>query len=410
MESSFFKEAYLKYYLQIVGVLLVMNFAIHLLDPDSYQLSEWGINSSGGFVRRGISGDILIFLAEHLRVPINVLAFVFLLPLIFIWWRSYFIFSLSTSRNPWVWPLIFSPAFMLPYAVSDFAGHKEILIFALYAFVIFKLDGDDARRFKAIVIGLYFLPVIILVHEGLVAWTPYFFATLVSVSISRTRVLLLLPALVAMALALTFALTYRGSEEHALAACEVYKKAFYLFSNSASDCGAIDALSGSARKNMKLIIFEIGSGGTKILLGSIAYFLPIAIFLLATSPWRYLPTRRLVFVFACFGASVAMTAAMMLVAFDWGRFLAIHVTLLAFSLLSLVKNKVLKFDAALAILRRLPDRGWLAITIVVCATWFPTKFVTDYMAKPLLFFLPAVFLLIWLVRDWINRKSEIIDL
>ena len=71
--TNFLKTNYFKYYLIFIFIFSVIFLSQKFLYPTDWTTSEWMINYQGGFVRRGLMGEILFNLHKISNIPIRYL-------------------------------------------------------------------------------------------------------------------------------------------------------------------------------------------------------------------------------------------------------------------------------------------------------------------------------------------------
>lgn len=137
---------------------------------DSWQITEWLINYAGGFVRRGLPGEILRSSSRLLNINANEIA-------IFISFFLYvilFVFLLNKTNKKFSPFLIFSSIVMGAPAYQDFIVRKDVLVV-----VLFLLGIKLATIVKGNIINSIFLAFLcaaaILTHES------FFFVAIPSV-------------------------------------------------------------------------------------------------------------------------------------------------------------------------------------------------------------------------------------
>ncbi|HEY0275635.1 MAG TPA: hypothetical protein VGC31_06155, partial [Paenirhodobacter sp.] len=100
----------------------------------SYMTTDWGISYAGGFVRRGLSGDVILRLSHvsglsfaEITGAITVVAnLLYLLGAALLFKRLRY--------NHWIWLLIYPPAALAFGATNPgILGHKDVLLLALGA-------------------------------------------------------------------------------------------------------------------------------------------------------------------------------------------------------------------------------------------------------------------------------------
>ena len=162
----------------------------------SWILAEWLINYGGGFVRRGLSGEIIFWLANgnHLIDFIYVSAYAFFVSYCVIF---LLIFFLSDSRKP----NIAIPALLVPGGIFqmglllEFFTRKEILFLLLFGCLCLlylfslRVSGSWRQRFLKAMYGLAYIGSIALMfmHEAFLFMAYPFILLLLWVVRSENR-------------------------------------------------------------------------------------------------------------------------------------------------------------------------------------------------------------------------------
>jgi hypothetical protein len=386
------------HYATAMSAFLFIDLAVFTLNPKSYQLNDWMINSAGGFVRRSLGGDLFLFLERLSGVPVNILVFLVVAPILYIFCRSYFQLVISCYEKYWIRPVIFSSAGLLPYAVSDFGGHKEILIFALFAYVAGSLGENDSARFRKIAVSLFLLPVIAMMHEGLVAWFPFFFALLVTVRLSIGRLAIVILSAAIISLATIVSIIFRVPISGTYAACHAFREGLGVFGSEDVLCHAMNGLVLDAAEMNAKIITELTSHPFWIFVGVISFLAPIIYAILSTSPARYIATRNILFVSLCLISSAAMIVPLSLVAVDWGRFLSIFVIMFTTGFLALCSRGLLQFQPALGLLDRFSRSDWRYAVALAVLSCFPAKPIFAFHELAPLYLVSAGLVIAWVAR------------
>ena len=140
-------------------------------------VGDWLINYSGGFVRRGLEGSVVLLIGHLTRIPLNLVVYgmqsvVFVL---FLWlvWRL-------VQGIRWTFlmaAVLLSPA-TLEFSVLDYSAgfRKEILLFAALALVIYVLEFHRLSDLRLSALLTIIAVGLTLSHEALLVGTPYFFA------------------------------------------------------------------------------------------------------------------------------------------------------------------------------------------------------------------------------------------
>ena len=174
-------------YFQIY-VLVLIFFGIfflyskHDVGNDS-SLSDWLINYEGGFVRRGLIGELVTnfstFLSFKLRDSILLFQLFFFISYYFL----IIIFCKNLFQNRLIILAIFSPIFVLyPVAEIEVLGRKELIIFTIFlSYLLF-----DIKNLK-----IQFIYKFILFPIGILTWEPMFlffsFLLLIDIFVFRVK-------------------------------------------------------------------------------------------------------------------------------------------------------------------------------------------------------------------------------
>jgi len=170
MENRFNK--YFKLYL---GALFLFSCIYlsnkHDVGNDS-TISEWLINYTGGFTRRGLIGQICIFLANYLESNLRDIVLIFQVLLIGLYLLLIYKVTLNLKTNKLIILSLFTPIFLLyPVAEIEVLARKEVFIFCIFI-IYFFLNTTIYQSFYK----LFFLSIAILIWEPVIFFFPFFFA------------------------------------------------------------------------------------------------------------------------------------------------------------------------------------------------------------------------------------------
>lgn len=218
-----------------------LNYIIHL-DFQSYAYSEFLISFSGGFVRRGLLGEILLWITsatglepQYVIIPICIIAYSFVF--IFLW-RKF-------KEKGYCWWLILSP---LLCGLVFFIIRKDYLLYCVMIGMFYLVKDADPSFWKRVaasalaLLGLY-------LHEAFIFWGIPLFALALLTHKNQFKINLLLVCL----LLINFAILcyYKGDSAiaHSIVASWQQllpdQKIFYTHDNS---IGALSwTLDGTAK-------------------------------------------------------------------------------------------------------------------------------------------------------------------
>ena len=135
-------------------------------------ISEWFINYTGGFTKRGLIGQICIWFAENLNFSLRFTILIFQIIILFVYFNLLFLFFKKIKLNKIMLLSIFSPIFILyPIAEIEVLARKELFIFS---FLLSYLLIKDIN-IKSLFIFLT-LPLCILIWEPVIFFFPFFLA------------------------------------------------------------------------------------------------------------------------------------------------------------------------------------------------------------------------------------------
>lgn len=147
----------------------------YAVNCDGWVVGDWLINFQAGFVRRGLSGYLIIGLSDILGVKANFMVMavqaLFFIGFILLLYKLIY----RKQINIWFLILLFSPVTLL-FPIIDIAaaGRKEIILFFLFALYILLLKKDSFRSRFLIYTFSFILLIATLFHELVFFYTPYF--------------------------------------------------------------------------------------------------------------------------------------------------------------------------------------------------------------------------------------------
>lgn len=309
----------LPFFLTGVFLLTIAGSFSHYLNHQNFVIGDWLINYQGGFVRRGLLGALVLWLAD--LSPLNPGIIVFLLQSLFYGLYFFFCFLLlRKKKNILLFSFaIFSP-FIFTFQINDLGGgyRKEVIYFAFFSCLVW-LSCHQSKHFKTgFIFILCMYPLLILSHEMMAVFLPYLVALYVYklARLNKSDFLLLFLLLLPSTLAFLFALFHSAIPEDAAGKIfQSLKTRDYILS-----CGAIAWLDKDIDYALGSVLYEFKNRqylyyALPLLLGCLA-FLPL------TNHLAELAKNKLLLVLVAI--TLAGTVCLMLVSKDWGRILYIH--------------------------------------------------------------------------------------
>ena len=122
----------------IVLAFQTIKFYSFYLEYSDWQYADWLINYQGGFIRRGMVGEILFQIHNIFKIKLDLLVLI-LICLLYFLLTLFLIKSIKYLSNSKLDTLIFlSPGFFLyPIMNSEIIGRKELLLFVVIGTFVF---------------------------------------------------------------------------------------------------------------------------------------------------------------------------------------------------------------------------------------------------------------------------------
>ena len=337
------------FYLYIAIVTLINGF-IATRAMRGWILGDWLINYEGGFVRRGLAGEIALLLARLFHtspIAFAVLCYLLLYAVFFLAFRD---IASRAAKDFWIYALVLSPAtlsFQVLHRGSGF--RKEIIYLAALALLIVLLQRMRITSAFAILYLTGILIVSTLCHEGLIFYSPYFVAALLisGRSVTQTMRECAVPLLCG---ALVFWLCYRHLGDPATASqiCSSIGYKLQAVQGSTDICA-----SGAIPYLVKTRAIAGQEALTKILSYQYLWVFP-CYFALALLPAvaesillaRSSMRREIRILWVTFAVSFVGTLVLFRYAVDWGRWIYIHIASITLLLLLIEGRRTLRPEAS----------------------------------------------------------------
>lgn len=345
-------------------------------DIDRWTVGDWLINYSGGFVRRGLTGALVMMLHRVLGIPLQWVVFsiqtsVFLL----------FLFCVYQLTRGMRWSYLMGAVLLSPATLAftvmdryDAGLRKEILLFTALALTVWVLLSGRWKDWQISTMLSVFLVGLALSHEGLLVAAPYFFAAVaVRTSSLRRAVRICAIPFVLTGIAAVAVITHHGDQATAQAICSSAGGTLGLgkpdpFHPTGGFCGgAIAWLQLDVAQEREIIVPMIRQWHMRRLFSALAIptFLPLAA-LLVVFYRRDRLRVEVVTVLGCALVSLAGTSVLFYVGVDWGRWLHLQAVCLMLLLMMLDRQGAAK--AVPARRRSLPFHVIATLALFLYAT------------------------------------------
>ncbi len=178
MENTKIKNKFLIFLIFVIFYGIFYLFLKHDVGNDT-SISEWLINYQGGFTRRGLGGEINIFLTKFFAISLRDAILTIQLVIFILYLILLFFYIKDLKLNIFQIFALFSPLFLLyPIAELEALGRKELLIFLFFICTLFFCE----KKFKPIIVNLFifiFFPIVCLIWEQIILFAPFFATVLI---------------------------------------------------------------------------------------------------------------------------------------------------------------------------------------------------------------------------------------
>jgi hypothetical protein len=321
-----------------LGTIALGVHAPKTLTSRIWLLSDWMINYQGGFIRRGLPGEVLYLISHTLHIsliPLIVVSYLFFFSVLFFAvWRL----AIGSSRNFWVIAIVLSPAFLSFQLLHPQAGYRKEIIFlaALALFAVLHRNkkltsGQSTAYLVAIaVIGT-------LSHEAIFLYLPYFVPVLLLSGCSYANTLKqVAPACIAGLLVFAVCAHYPGNQAAVSVMCQSLGYSLSAARvNQVCGGGAIHYLLNTrefARQETSEAIAQFHYFRVYPLLALIAALPLIGI---SVHSWLRGFRREVAIIWAAFAVTFLCSLILFIYGIDWGRWIYIHIASLSILLLFL---------------------------------------------------------------------------
>ena len=164
MNNTIDANKYLNLYISILFIFSVFYlYGKYNVGNDS-TVSEWLINYEGGFTKRGLIGQIAIYISEFFNYSLRQSILFFQIFSIGIYYFLLINFFKSIKFNKIILLSIFTPIFLLyPVAEIEVLGRKEIIIFSFYLIYLTLQNFKQKNCYR-----IFLLPLLMLIWEPVI--------------------------------------------------------------------------------------------------------------------------------------------------------------------------------------------------------------------------------------------------
>lgn len=368
------------YYLYYILILIVCGVFIlyskHDVGNDS-SLSDWLINYSGGFVRRGLVGQIVLEFAYFFSIKLRDAIVIFQIISFVTYYLLVFFLLRKTITNRLLILSVFSPVFILfPIAEIEAFGRKEIFILLIVILYFFS----NIRDIKTQLIFKFFIfPISILIWEPAIIFYPYLLLIDLVVfkinKLNKNLIWLFLSYLVVFLVTIFVYLNSISSENFDLMRNTLIKDfgencyMSCLFVGNQSQNSLMELANANAVivKPLHIIRYTL-----IVLIGFYPLFNLLQISKLNNKELFFLSNyKNLIFPFIVVFSPALILYVLM---YDWGRIVHISYSFMLLSYIFLLKNNLIKIDQdklSQNIFINLSNKMFFILFIIFCLCWNP---------------------------------------
>ena len=227
MINDFIKKNLTLSSLLIFSLLIIINNFYRFFQNNSvYEFDPWLSNYQGGFVRRGIPGELFYQLYNFTGIHPGWMVFIFVTILYIFFYINFFKIIKSIKINALHLFIIFSPiSFFFPVLNSKASGHKEIFFLFFLSYLCLLIPKISKKQASIIII---FISIILgLTYEVLIFYLIFLIAPFVFFyDFKNLKDLLknLLPILFVCLSLLALNYHFSGNEKHTIEICNSVEK------------------------------------------------------------------------------------------------------------------------------------------------------------------------------------------
>jgi len=288
------------------------------LYPTDWTTSEWLINYHGGFVRRGLIGELLLQINQFINISPRYLVYIFEVLLLSSYYYLIIKFLKKVKFSPILVLIIFSPlAFIYPVAETETLARKEILLFCIYIIFLFSLISKNLKLTFFTIIVL--IPLMNLVWDGILFYMPFFIFSFLNQNknIELKKLIYFLISFTPYLITSYILFHTRATEEGLLSMCDAIKEPCF---------GSMRFLDQPLSNNINYVVSRF----------KIEYLIRYSfIFAICFYPIFNLliKNKKVNIIFAQYILCILPTFVLFYIGYDWGRYLNI---LYIFSILTII--------------------------------------------------------------------------
>ncbi len=357
----------------IIGHIFFLN--IHLNEfPFKYVFTDWLINYEGGFVRKGLLGQIVFKIATYTNFELKLIIFCLQVA----GYVSYLVLIFNFLRKIkfnffWILLTFSTISFLYPLSELEALGRKDIYV--ILCFLIFTLINFDSIK-KIILSFLIIFTISTLIHEISLFFLPYYLIVIFvkfyfnfKLKINLNYVLIL-SAYILYLIYLNLIVSERVNIDQIINGYKILDLDLH------KSLGAFSWLSKSLKENLFNIFATIS---IKSVL-RYSYILLINIWIIV----YFLKLKNKIFLYSkgfdiiqIFSSLVLLSLPIYLIVLDWGRITYLSFNFMLILIIFFYKQKLIDIDYLHSKTKNISFKAKVVIFVLICFMYSPKILIND---------------------------------
>ena len=372
-------------------------YSKHDVGNDS-SLSDWLINYEGGFVRRGLIGELITNFSSVFSLKLRDSILIFQLVFFLSHYLLIILFCKNLAQNRLIILAIFSPIFILyPVAEIEALGRKELIIFTIFLSYLFF----DIKNFQVqLTYKLLLFPISILTWEPIIFFFSFIFLIDLFVfqikNFDKKFFCILFSYFVSIFLVMLiyfnpFPIENYNTMKNFLKS--EFGEACYM------SCGFVGQQSANSFSELYKMFYEKFkfSYALRYLLIIIVGFFPLSFlytYSKAKSKKKLFIVSKFKNLFFPFFLALLPSTVLYLIMYDWARVVHISYTFSILTFLYLIKKNLIEFSSQkirINFISKLSKKFFILVFLVFSFSWNPKVVMPDDVASKPVYAIPYKF-------------------
>ncbi|PAK74816.1 hypothetical protein [Acetobacter fabarum] len=201
------------FFFVLLAVMSSKNYWFNLTDIFGYCITDWAVSYAGGFIRRGLSGDVILWICAQTGYSFASITVIIAVICNLIFTATVAILVYPLRNNHWAWLLIYGPgSFAVGMSTKSMCGHKDVLLLVLAGLLFLgAIKFADIFRTVWVLACLALTIPLVLSHEGYVIFIPILFVAISSLKLTRPVIGAVLLIMIGLAAAALVSVKFSGT-------------------------------------------------------------------------------------------------------------------------------------------------------------------------------------------------------